>query len=80
MKPKPGQIALDAIDASLVEAESLMWPIKKQAIAELRAWRRVIVEAGKVHVFENGKWRQGDPREALVAIYKARVVEARRKP
>lgn len=97
MKHKPGQIALDAIDASLVEARERVdcftqrnsLPIEKKVwkrrMAELRAWRRVIVAAGKAHVTEteggdNAHMLDYEENGKLArAILKARRIEGRRK-
>jgi uncharacterized protein (UPF0264 family) len=93
MKRKPGQIALDAIDASLCQADQLMVDMMmttedgKQAQAELRAWRRVVLACGEAKTICVGARYVGyyftdkiSAESLAKEIHLARKIEARRKP
>jgi hypothetical protein len=53
-------------------------PIVKQAIAETRASIRLLKTAERLHKFQDGHWRQGDPRALFIAIIRARRIAAKR--
>jgi hypothetical protein len=82
-KNQPGQVVLDAIDASLDEAETI-WgdsPGIEQACAELRAYRAAFKKMAEARVhepYDEGWAYIVDDISLAKAILKARAVEARR--
>ena len=88
MKRKPGQIVLDGIEWQLGGLSVLDGAEVKQDIAELRAWRRVIVACEKARISEDdefGGYRPNfddlsEERNVALAILRARKIATRRKP